>query len=255
MSISNKIRPWNSLRRIISMNRYFLTRKKTGQFVKFLTLSSFVCRFRLNADFPMSSINLSDDLLNNFEDSIKNLLAFLLQDPSTGSSTASASGANNENQVAGFEQHMRRIHEAANEIECNVLQLKSLVHRTLPEEQVLESITELRTSIERKDNLLRDFNQHLNDAIADFSVENTESLNGLLDKLSQGGMASSLVNPVDFVDNLSQSTTNTQSSKSNESNFFSCSNFLRIFFSDEHFVVTRFGSRFVTFVLLEEILF
>ncbi|CAF1045015.1 unnamed protein product [Adineta ricciae] len=161
----------------------------------------------------MSSINLSDDLLNNFEDSIKSLVAFILQDPCTGSSSAVASGSSAEQNVAAVEQHMRRIHEAANEIECNLFQLKALVHRALPEEQILENINDLRTAIERKDTLLRDFNQYLNDAIADFSVENTESLNGLLDELSRGTTtASSILGNVDLNDNLSQGTTTTQSS-------------------------------------------
>ena len=158
----------------------------------------------------MSSINLSDDLLNNFEETIKNFVAFLLQDPCTGSSTAVASISSSEQHVNSAEQHMRRIHEAANEIECNLLQLKALVHRTLPEEQVLESITDLRTNIERKETLLREFNQYLNDAIADFSVENTESLNGLLDELSRGNTATSGLTGSDLGDGSSQTVTNTQ---------------------------------------------
>lgn len=158
----------------------------------------------------MSSINLSDDLLNNFEETIKNFVAFLLQDPCTGSSTAAASIPSSEQNSNSAEQHMRRIHEAANEIECNLLQLKALVHRTLPEEQILESITDLRTNIERKETLLREFNQYLNDAIADFSVENTESLNGLLDELSRGTTATSGLASNDLADGSSQSVNNTQ---------------------------------------------
>ncbi|UJR36077.1 hypothetical protein I4U23_028813 [Adineta vaga] len=161
----------------------------------------------------MSSINLSDDLLNNFEESIKSFVAFFLQDPCTGSSSAVASGSTLEQNTAAIEQHMRRISDSANEIECNLLQLKTLVHRTLPEEQILESIADLRTNIERKETLLRDFNQYLNDAIADFSVENTESLNGLLDELSRGTtIGSSGMTNVDLNDNLSQGSTTAQSS-------------------------------------------
>ena len=152
----------------------------------------------------MSGINLSDDLVNNFEEAIKSCIAFLLQDPHTGSSSAVASGSTIEQNTSAVEQHMRRIHEAANEIECNLLQLKTLVNRTLPEEQILENITDLRTNIERKETLLREFNQYLNEAITDFSVENTESLNGLLDELSRGTTS------VDLVDNLSQASANTQ---------------------------------------------
>lgn len=152
----------------------------------------------------MSDINLSDDLLNNFEEAIKSCMAFLLQDPYTGSSSAVASGTTGEQNTNAVEQHMRRVHEAANEIECNLLQLKTLVNRTLPEEQILENITDLRTNIERKETLLREFNQYLNDAITDFSVENTESLNGLLDELSRGTTSS------DLGDNLSQASTTTQ---------------------------------------------
>lgn len=154
--------------------------------------------------FQMSGINLSDDLLNNFEEAIKSCIAFLLQDPYTGSSSAVASGPTLEHNVTAVDQHMRRIYETANEIECNLLQLKTLVNRTLPEEQILENITDLRTNIERKETLLREFNQYLNDAITDFSVENTESLNGLLDELSRGATSG------DLVDNLSQSSTTTQ---------------------------------------------
>jgi hypothetical protein len=156
----------------------------------------------------MSSINLSDDLLNNFEESIKSFIAFLLQDPSTGSSSAVASGSTSEQNAASVEQHMRRIYDSANEIECNLLQLKTLVNRTLPEEQILENITDLRTNIERKETLLREFNQYLNDAITDFSVENTESLNGLLDELSRG--TTTITTSADLVDNLSQASTTTQ---------------------------------------------
>lgn len=152
----------------------------------------------------MSGINLSDDLLNNFEEAIKSCMAFLLQDPYTGSSSAVASGTTGEQNTNAVEQHMRRVHEAANEIECNLLQLKTLVNRTLPEEQILENITDLRTNIERKETLLREFNQYLNDAITDFSVENTESLNGLLDELSRGTTSG------DLGDNLSQASTTTQ---------------------------------------------
>ncbi|CAF3921939.1 unnamed protein product [Rotaria sp. Silwood2] len=155
----------------------------------------------------MSSINLSDDLLNNFEESIKSFIAFLLQDPSTGSSSAVASTSTSEHNSASVEQHMRRIYESANEIECNLLQLKALVNRTLPEEQILENITDLRTNIERKETLLREFNQYLNDAIADFSAENTESLNGLLDELSRGITTTSTLTNVDLGDSLSQATT------------------------------------------------
>lgn len=151
----------------------------------------------------MSSINLSDDLLNNFEESIKSFIAFFLQDPCTGSSSAVASGSTAEQNAASVEQHMRRIYDSANEIECNLLQLKTLVNQTLPEEQILENITDLRTNIERKETLLREFNQYLNDAIADFSVENTESLNGLLDELSRGTTSA------DIGDNLSQASTTT----------------------------------------------
>ena len=152
----------------------------------------------------MAGINLSDDLLNNFEEAIKSCMAFLLQDPYTGSSSAVASGSTIEQNSSAVELHMRRVHEAANEIECNLLQLKTLVNRTLPEEQILENITDLRTNIERKETLLREFNQYLNDAITDFSVENTESLNGLLDELSRGTTSS------DLGDNLSQASTTTQ---------------------------------------------
>ncbi len=152
----------------------------------------------------MSTINLSDDLLNNFEESIKSFIAFLLQDPCIGSSSAVASGSTSEQNASSVEQHMRRIHDSANEIECNLLQLKTLVNRTLPEEQILENITDLRTNIERKETLLREFNQYLTDAITDFSVENTESLNGLLDELSRGTTS------IDLVDNLSQLSTTTQ---------------------------------------------
>ncbi|CAF4815869.1 unnamed protein product [Rotaria sp. Silwood1] len=165
----------------------------------------------------MSSINLSDDLLNNFEDSIKSLIAFLLQDPCTGSSSAVTSTSTSEHNSAAVEQHMRRIYESANEIECNLLQLKALVNRTLPEEQILENITDLRTNIERKETLLREFNQYLNDAIADFSVENTESLNGLLDELSRGITTTSALTNVDLGDNLSQATTTASASQSSES--------------------------------------
>ena len=154
----------------------------------------------------MSSINLSDDLLNNFEDSIKSFIAFLLQDPIAGSSSAVASGSTSEQNAAAIDQHMRRVHDSANEIECNLLQLKTLVNRTLPEEQILENITDLRTNIERKETLLREFNQYLNDAITDFSVENTESLNGLLDELSRGTQST------DLIDSLSQASTTTQAS-------------------------------------------
>jgi len=149
----------------------------------------------------MSTINLSDDLLNNFEDSIKSFVTFLLQDSTTGSSTATASGSTAEQNASSYEQHMKRIYDSANEIECNLLQLKSLVNRTLPEEQILENITDLRTNIERKENLLRDFQQYLTDVIPDFSVENTESLNGLLDELSRGTTSN------DLMDNLSQVST------------------------------------------------
>jgi hypothetical protein len=159
----------------------------------------------------MSSINLSDDLLNNFEESIKSFIGFLLQEPCTGSSSAVASISTSEQNSASLEQHMRRMYDSANEIECNLLQLKTLVNKTLPEEQILENITDLRTNIERKETLLRDFNQYLNDAIADFSVENTESLNGLLDELSRG-TTSTLTNP-DIGDNLSQATTTSQACK------------------------------------------
>ncbi|CAF0947541.1 unnamed protein product [Rotaria sordida] len=162
----------------------------------------------------MSSINLSDDLLNNFEESIKSFIAFLLQDPCTGSSSAVASTSTSEHNSASVEQHVRRIYESANEIECNLLQLKALVNRTLPEEQILESITDLRTNIERKETLLREFNQYLNDAIADFSVENTESLNGLLDELSRGITTTSTLTNADLGDNLSQATTATTASQS-----------------------------------------
>lgn len=157
----------------------------------------------------MTSINLSDDLINNFEDAIKNFLGFVFQEPCTGSSSAVASTNNPEVKTAAAEQHIRRIHDAANEIECNLLQLKALVHRTLPEEQILENINDLRTSIDRKEALLREFNQYLNDTIGDFSVENTASLNGLLDELSRGG--SSLTTTNDLVDSLSQNLGNTQS--------------------------------------------
>lgn len=159
----------------------------------------------------MTSINLSDDLLNNFEEAIKNFTGFILQDPCTGSSTAVASNTNADVNVASAEQHLRRIHEAANEIECNLLQLKALVNRVLPEEQILESITDLRTNIDRKETLLREFNQYLNDAINDFSVANTESLNGLLDDLSRGtsntntGMTTN-----DLIDGLSQNMASSQ---------------------------------------------
>ena len=152
----------------------------------------------------MSTINLSDDLLNNFEESIKTFIAFLLQDPCTGSSTAVASGSTSEQNATSVEQHMRRIYDSANEIECNLLQLKTLVNQTLPEEQILENITDLRTNIERKETLLREYNQYLNDAIADFSVENTETLNGLLDELSRGTTST------DPIDNLSQTSTTAQ---------------------------------------------
>jgi hypothetical protein len=158
----------------------------------------------------MSSINLSDELLNNFEDSIKSFIAFLLQDPCTGSSSAVASGHASDQNAASVEQHMRRMNESANEIECNLLQLKALVNRTLPEEQILENITDLRTNIERKETLLRDFNQYLTDAIADFSVENTESLNGLLDELSRGTTTTSGLTNADLGDSLSQTSTTTQ---------------------------------------------
>lgn len=153
----------------------------------------------------MASINLSDDLLNNFEESMKSFIAFVLQDPCTGSSSAVASTSTSENNAAAVEQHMRRIYEAANEIECNLLQLKALVNRTLPEEQILENITDLRTNIERKEALIRDFNQFLNDAIVDFSAENTESLNGLLDELSRGTTTSALTSG-DMNDGLTQTT-------------------------------------------------
>ena len=153
----------------------------------------------------MSSINLSDDLLNNFEESIKSFIAFLLQDPCAGSSTAVASGSTSEQNLASAEQHIRRIYDSGNEIECNLLQLKVLVNQTLPEEQILENITDLRTNIERKDTLLTEFDQFLNDAIADFSVENTESLNGLLDELSRGITTTSTLTNVDHGDNMSQS--------------------------------------------------
>ena len=153
----------------------------------------------------MSSINLSDDLLDTFEESIKNFIAFLLQDPCTGSSSAVAAiPPASEQNAATTEQHIRRIHESANEIECNLLQLKALVNRTLPEEQILENITDLRTNIERKDTLLRDFNQYINDAIADFSVENTESLNGLLDEINRSVTTSTGLGGVDLGDGLSQ---------------------------------------------------
>lgn len=160
----------------------------------------------------MSSINLSDDLINNFEESIKNFLAFTLQDPCIGSSSAVASTSSTENNATATEQHLRRIYESANEIECNLLQLKSLVNRVLPEEQILENINDLRTAIERKDTLLKEFNQYLDDAIADFSVENTESLDGLLDKLSQGTTTSTLTT-LDLGDGLSQSASNSQTCK------------------------------------------
>jgi hypothetical protein len=160
--------------------------------------------------FQMTSINLSDDLLNNFEEAIKNFLAFLLQDPCTGSSSAVASPTPPEPHTTSTEQHVRRIHDAANDIECNLLQLKGLVHRSLPEEQILENITDLRNHIERKDALLREFNQYLNDAIADFSVENTESLNGLLDELSRGTTSTSGMISTDMSDGLSQTVNNTQ---------------------------------------------
>jgi hypothetical protein len=160
----------------------------------------------------MSSINLSDDLLNNFEESIKSFIAFLLQDPCTGSSSAVASSSTSEQNSASIEQHIRRMYDSANDIECNLLQLKTLVNKTLPEEQILENITDLRTNIERKETLLREFNQYINDAIADFSVENTESLNGLLDELSRGTTSS--LNNQDLGDNLSQATTTTQACKS-----------------------------------------
>lgn len=159
----------------------------------------------------MSTINLSDDLLNNFEESIKSFIAFLLQDPSTGSSSAVAAGSTSEQNSTAADQHVRRIYESANEIESNLLQLKALVNRTLPEEQILENITDLRTNIERKETLLREFNQYLNDAIADFSVENAESLNGLLDELSRGLPTTSTLTNTDLGDNLSQATTATQS--------------------------------------------
>lgn len=152
----------------------------------------------------MTTINLSDDLLNNFEESIKSFIAFFLQDPVTGSSTAVASGSASEQNAAAVEQHMRRIYDSANEIECNLLQLKTLVNRTLPEEQILENINDLRINIERKETLLREFNQYLNDAIADFSIENTETLNGLLDELSRGTTST------DIGENLSQASTTTQ---------------------------------------------
>ncbi|CAF1940776.1 unnamed protein product [Rotaria magnacalcarata] len=152
----------------------------------------------------MTSINLSDDLLNNFEESIKSFVAFLLQDPCTGSSSAVASASSSEHSAAAVEQHVGRIYESANVIESNLLQLKTLVNRTLPAEQILENITDLRTNIERKETLLREFNQYLNDAIADFSAENTESLNGLLDELSRGTTTTSGLTNADLGDSLSQ---------------------------------------------------
>ena len=207
----------------------------------------------------MGSIDLSDDLLNNFEEAIKNLVAFHLQDPSTGSSSAVASVSNIENNTAATEQHVRRIHQCANEIEINLLQLKALVHRVLPEEQILENIAELRTAIDRKEILLREFDQYLNDAITDFSVENTESLNGLLDKLSQGTGLSSVLGPIDSTEGLLPSASNTQPCKSNEkknndhpivhsfSVFFSAS-VLR--FNTDSSIDARFWTRFVTFFLV-----
>ena len=117
----------------------------------------------------MSSINLSDDLLNNFEESIKSFIAFLLHEPSTGSSTAVASGTTSEQNAAAVEQYMRRIYESANEIECNLLQLKALVNQTLPEEQILENITDLRTNIERKETLLRERSRIGTSAIQNWS--------------------------------------------------------------------------------------
>ncbi|CAF0807306.1 unnamed protein product [Didymodactylos carnosus] len=148
-------------------------------------------------------INLSDDLINNFENSIKSFISYLIQDPISGSSSSvlpisscynvhhisnpsSASSSSSEQNVLAIENYTRRIHESANEIECNLLQLKCLVHKKWPDEQVLETITDLKYNIERKESLLKDFQQHLNDSIGDFSVENTESLNGLLEELSRG---------------------------------------------------------------------